>query len=285
MLGTALQRFFFYTEVLSLDIAIGVLGSGAFAKTVLHAPMKGTWWFLLCAAVWVVYTADHLMDARKVGKVAVNVRHKFHVEHFRIIFTTMCIVSLLCAILAWVYLREIIFMGGIVVGIFALFHLILAYWGKVRFGKEISVAVIYAMGVWFAPFLNHRGAIDTLPILFFSFFLLAALLNLFMNSVIEHALDHKENLIFGVRPRFVQNIRKGVIAISFLSVLFLCALAIYFFFQTSPIDAACAFYVLLLCATPGAILYFDRFFLVRQRYRIAAEWLFAFGLLLLFFNA
>ncbi|MBV6492826.1 MAG: hypothetical protein LDLANPLL_00831 [Turneriella sp.] len=278
----AIRQFFFYTQVLSLDVTFGVLGSGAFAKSVLNAKMKSVWWFLLPASVWVIYTADHLMDARKVGKNAVNARHKFHADHFTVIFFVMVCVAILCALAAIFFLPEIVLTGGIFVAAFALFHLVFAYWGKIRFGKEISVALIYSCGVWFAPFLNRRIPISTLEIFAFAFFILAALLNLFMNSVLEHHLDAEENLVFGVKHRLMEKIRLGIIILSTSSGVFLLFSMLYFaFIGGSIFYAKSSLYVSILCITPGVILYYEKYFIQDQRYRIAAEWVFMLGLFLL----
>lgn len=272
----------YYAQVLSLDICIGVLGSGAFAKTLLKASMKPVWWFLLPASVWVIYTADHLMDARKVGARSVNVRHKFHFDHFKILAVLAVVVALTCVVVAFLYSRELVFAGGFVMGGLAFLHIVIAYWGKVRFGKEISVAVVYACGVWFAPFLNRGVAIEPVHIAAFVFFILAAVLNLFMNSVIEFALDRHEGLVFGLGLSTQRTIRKMVIVVSSVAAVSLLCFATYSFGTGGyPTVTFSSLYLLLLCAVPGFILRFENFFAVNQRYRLPAELVFALGAALL----
>jgi uncharacterized membrane protein YsdA (DUF1294 family) len=276
-----------YVEVLSIDICIGVLGSGALASTMLRAQMKPVWWFLLPASVWAVYTADHLFDAWKVGANAVNPRHKFHHEHFNVLATLTVLTSVVCGIAALLYLTEMVLIGGIMVGALAVLHVCLAFWGKVRFGKELSVAAIYACGVWFAPFLGRGVAISTTEIIAFGAFFLAAVLNLFMNSVIEFRLDVKEDLVFGAQVLSRKSIRRIVIVLAFAAALFLGGYLAYLEFTSHSVDIRniASFAVLaLLCLVPGVILVFDTYFSQDHRYRIPAEWVFATGLGLLFLN-
>jgi hypothetical protein len=277
-------RPWYYAQVLSIDICIGVMGSGAFAKTMLKATMKPVWWFLLPASVWVVYTADHLMDASKIGNRSVNLRHKFHYNHFVPLVVAALITAITCIVLAFMYLREIVVVGGIVMGGLAVMHIVIAYWGKVRFGKEISVAIIYACGVWFAPYLNRGTAVTHVHISAITVFVLGAILNLFMNSVLEYAVDRREDQVFGLAffPR--RTMRTVVITISFLCALVAAGYAIIgAIARIDEIMIAGSLYLTLVCLVPGLILYFERFFAVNQRYRIPAELVFSAGLALLAF--
>ncbi len=281
-----MKSLLYYMQVLSLDICIGVIGSGAFAKTLLRASMKPVWWFLLPASVWVIYTADHLMDARKVGERSVNVRHKFHFDHFSLLAVTAAVTAVTCVLLAFLYLREMVFVGGFVMGGLAVMHILIAYWGKVRFGKEISVAVIYACGVWFAPFLNSGVVISPVYVIAFLIFILGAILNLFMNSVIEFIIDHQEDQVFGMGISTRKAIRRAVIGISFAAVMGIVLFTIYGFVRGfDPIVLAGYAYLLVVCAVPGIILFYEDFFAKDQRYRLPAELVFAVGAVLLVFRA
>lgn len=268
----------FYVEVLSLDICAGVIGSAAFAQSTLKAAMKPVWWFLLPASVWVVYTADHLLDAHKLGKNAVNIRHKFHEDNFTLLAVLAIAIALLCIVLAFLCFREIVFSGGVLLGFLALFHLSLAYWGKVRFGKEISVAVIYTCGIWFAPFLNRGVALMPVHGIALSLVFLAALLNLFMNAVIELPIDQQEELVFGMQHFSSVWARRMVICISLTaSLAILIWAAISLLHRDAPLGIAAYFYLFMICVVPGFILLNEKYFSQNQRYRIPAEWVFLTG--------
>lgn len=268
----------FYTEVLSLDICAGVLGSAALAKTLLQAKMKPCWWFLLPASVWVIYTADHLFDARKTGSAAVNPRHKFHSDHFLPLTVAAATVGVGCVVGAFWCLRDIVFLGGAFMGTLAVAHMALAYWGKIRIGKEVSVAVVYTCGIWFAPFLNRSVPISPEIILAFLLFLLATILNLFMNSVIEFSLDAEEEQVFILKTIPPTIARRTVMMAAVAATLagLLIASALF------PVGHRWEFtYLMFLCAVPGCILLFQDFFSVKARYRLPAELSFLAGIALL----
>ncbi|GAB4430000.1 MAG: hypothetical protein OHK0011_12600 [Turneriella sp.] len=272
------SRIRFCIEVLSLDVCAGVLGSAALAKTILQAQMKPCWWLLLPASVWVIYTVDHLFDAHKTGSAAVNPRHKFHSDHFLPLALSAIAMGLGCVGGAFWCLREIVFLGGAFMGTLALTHLALAYWGRIRIGKELSVAVIYTSGIWFAPFLNRRVEVSLEIALAFLIFFLAAVLNLFMNSVIEYSLDDKEQQVYILKTISPKIIRRFVVITAVMSTLagILIASAVL------PIAHRWEFtYLMFLCAVPGCILLFERFFRANARYRLPAELSFLAGIALL----
>lgn len=279
-----MQKLLYVIEVLSLDICVGVLGSGALARYVLKSNMKCAWWLLLPASVWVVYTADHLMDARKVGVTAKNARHDFHARYFRVLATTAAAMALLCLVTAVLYLKEEVVAGGLLIAGLSVMHVMLAYWGKVKFGKEVSVAVIYVCGVWLSPWINRTVVPTYFEFLSFGFFLFAVVLNLFMNSVIEYRIDRADGQVFLLEsvPRAL--LRRLVIAGSAISVMAIFIGLVGDAMAAPPFvtrHIATSVILVLLCAAPGLILFFERFFLWRGRYRLLAEWIFAAGLFLL----
>lgn len=271
-------KFRFYTEVLSLDICAGVLGSAALAQTMLASTMKPCWWLLLPASVWVIYTADHLFDARKTGSAAVNRRHKFHSDNSRLL--TLCAIATgtACVAAAFWCLREIVLLAGAFMGTLALAHLALAYWGKIRIGKEFSVAIVYACGVWFAPYLNRTVEVSAAIAVAFGLFLVAALLNLFMNSLIELSIDRSEQQVFALRtlaPSLVRRAVIGVAVVSFIMLLVLASGLTGFAYRWEFT------YLTFLCTVPGGILFFEDYFRVNARYRLPAELAFLAGIGLL----
>lgn len=276
------SRLLFYTQVLSLDICIGAIGSGALAATLLCAPMRAIWWLLLPASVWVIYSVDHLLDAKKISTGAVNVRHKFHRDHFTAITIVTTIVGVCCVASAIWFLPDMVLKAGAIISALVAFHLGMAFWGKVRIGKEISVALIYACGVWFGPYLRSECAFSAIPAIAFVLFVIAALLNLFMSSAIEYDLDKKEGLTFATDIISPQTIRRSVTVVSIVTSFGALALAAFAAYRSLPTRQIVALTMLfVLCAVPGVILYYEDYFKIKQRYRALAEWAFALGILLI----
>lgn len=275
-MATVWRRFRYYSEVLSLDISISVFGSAALAQQVFEVQMSFAWWIILPLSVWSIYTADHLLDARKSGAASSNARHEFHYRHFKVLAWLTILCAATATALAFIFLRDFIFSAGALVAALSLMHLSLAFWGKVRFGKELSVGLIYTCGVWFAPWLNARAEAGSLEYVLVTLFLVAAWLNLFMNSVVEFRADKKDGLLFGLNVLSRQKVRRLTILISFLATGFAILLSFYFGMSKALLCCVTAFLLL----APGLILFFDRFFLKNNRYRLLAEWAFLSGLLL-----
>ncbi|MBN8222461.1 MAG: prenyltransferase [Spirochaetes bacterium] len=281
--GRFFAAVFGYAEILSLDICIGVVGSGALAASLLHADMRLAWWFLLPAAVWVIYTADHLLDARKVRDDFANARHEFHRRHFRVLATLAILTALACFVAAIFFLSDIVVKGGLLLCLMAAFHLGMAFWGKIRFGKEISVAVIYSLGVWFAPYLRRGCSVTGIHMLAFGFFVLAALLNLLMNSIMEYEMDEKEKLRFATGVLSLNRMRIIVVVVSWLASLAILVILKYGIKLHVELTVISGFvFLFILCAVPGIIISEEKFYKKNKRYRVQAEWVFSLGMLLLF---
>ncbi len=277
------KGIWFYIHVLSLDVCLGVLGSGALATVITGARMKTAWWLLLPLSVWVIYTLDHLLDGKKVGPGSINPRHKFHYDHFKILSILCSIAAFVSALLAFLLLREIVLIGGAILAALAFLHLGIARWGKLRFGKEFSVALIYSLGVWFGPFLVVGFRSWTVPVLFFLFFL-GAVLNLIMNSLMEADMDSQEGQVYllgSLSPKLAKEWALRLSLLGFLAALLLAAGTRKF----APGGSISSCLVIsLICVVPGGILRYADKFQDSQEYRIIGEGVFILGLLPWLFN-
>ncbi|TGL63729.1 LA_0991 family prenyltransferase-like protein [Leptospira sarikeiensis] len=277
------NKVWFYIHVLSLDICLGVLGSGALATVVTGAKMKTVWWLLLPLSVWVIYTLDHLLDGKKVGEHSINPRHKFHYDHSKILSILCGIAAVLAAILAFLLLREIVLLGGVLLATLAFLHLGIARWGKIRFGKEFSVALIYTMGVWFGPLLVVGFRSWTVPILLFLFFL-GTVLNLVMNSLMEAELDKHEGQVYLLGVLSPKLAREWVLRLSLLGFISALVLAGGIRKWALGSSVSACLIIALICAVPGGILHYADRFQDSQKYRILGEGVFILGLVPWLFN-
>lgn len=272
----------FYLEVLSIDICVGVLGTGALTQTMFSAEMKPIWWVLLPVCVWVVYTLDHLIDALKGGGNSANPRHQFHYEHIRLMTVLAILVGMSAFVMAIIFLREVLILSGLILGILTLVHLFLAYWGKIRFGKELSVGLIYVSGVAFAPILNRRVTMGWFEMLFLLGLLLAAYLNLFMNSIIEYSIDRRDGQNFIVSRVSRLWLRRKVTLVSNLAALFFMCVCIVSIIFSRPIGQTVAWAILAIyCVVPGLLLKYETKLTSKSAYRLYGEWVFSIGLLTL----
>jgi hypothetical protein len=185
---------------LSLDIVAGAVCGGMLAAHVTRTVMPVIWWVLLPAAVWVIYTADHLLDAARIGSGAHSYRHRFHARHFAslTIWTVLTGLSGLAA--ALFLLPPDLFRGGAFVAGLVFLYLFAAQisFGRLDktlvrpgFPKEPLAGVLYAAGIWFGPLLraDRLAGWDWLAAGLFG---LGAILNLLAGSVFDVQEDRQE---------------------------------------------------------------------------------------------
>ncbi|TGM52941.1 hypothetical protein EHQ97_13580 [Leptospira adleri] len=259
------KKAFFYWNVLSIDIVLGALASAYFASTILETTMRTAFWLILPAAVWVIYTADHLFDGWKLGEKSVNERHRFHYKNIIFLSITTGLISTLCFTLSILFLRDWIVTAGLILGIFVFFHVVLSYLRLNFFWKECSVSILYSTGIWFGPILLTSKPKIEIVIPFF-LFLLTALSNSFMNSYMERELDQKENVTSILRQISPRALKRSVYLLAFLGL----SLNIIWI-EKNPKFIPEFLYYCFGYSIPAWIVYRENFFQKNQFYRILGE--------------
>lgn len=180
-------------RALSLDVAAGGAGGLALASAATGAAPPWPVWLLLPSAIWVVYTADHLADARRAGHRAAAFRHRFHAQNARLLGLVAAVVAAAGSVAAVALLPGALVVAGTLVAAGAAMHLAIAQRPTLaaRFPKEVSAAAVYTAGVWCAPVLSApaRGP-WTGPAI--ALFFVAALANLLLNGLIEADQDARD---------------------------------------------------------------------------------------------
>ena len=136
-------------QALSLDVVIGAivfsLAIGRYYNV--QIPLK----VLVCLsiAIWLIYTFDHILDARRINHSASTYRHQFHKKYQNslIVFSSFL---LIIGIINAFYLPASIFYSGLA----AMFFSSVYFWvlqKETLWAKEICVALIYTIGIFLAP--------------------------------------------------------------------------------------------------------------------------------------
>ena len=141
-------------NILSIDIAAGAVLSTVFANRVFH--FRAPWWyyFILFLSVWIVYTADHLIDAQKNKEKTFSSRHLFYYRHFRQIVFGLSGALVLLVILLFFYLTPALLIFGMTMGGVSALYLFFVSRSKQPspwLMKELYVALIYTAGIWGFP--------------------------------------------------------------------------------------------------------------------------------------
>lgn len=179
-------RIYQVLQHLSIDIALGAVVLLHFFSKPFQVDLDWSMYLLLASSIWVIYTVDHLRDA-KLGKDGSRARYAYHRKHSKPLKITLVIVVLLSATLT-VRLPLSVIVGGSILVFFSILYALLqsrlAKWGA----KEAYVACIYTCGVLVAP-VALTQTLD--PFLFVILFILA-FTNLILFSWYEFAADRED---------------------------------------------------------------------------------------------
>lgn len=266
---TPLFRFLFRRlRILSLDVVLGAIASGSMVVHLLTLDMPVFWWLALPMSVWVIYTADHLLDAYRIGDQAHTERHLFHHVHFRPI--ALIWGALLLSCLTWIPWNlpiEMIFFG-LGMGACVMIHLTLVSWVGGRISrllqKELGVGLIYTAGVWGGPLSLFDSIPPGLWILCLQFFLLA-MFNLLLFSMYEIQSDELDGHTSFVRAIGVGRTRQVLIGLA-SAILLLMAGSLWMSISKETL-AVQGIYLAMLSLFL-VLMQFPQYFEAGEKYRI-----------------
>jgi hypothetical protein len=257
-------------RALSLDIVAGGLCGGLLAVHVTAAAMPPVWYALLPAAIWVVYTLDHLMDARRTGPTACALRHQVHARHFRLLTFLLLSVGVTVCLAAFLWLPAGLLGAGLLLAVVVAMYLAGSQSGRAGvWWKEPAAGLLYTGGIWYGPIMlgGDRGPWIILCVALFGS---AAILNLLVCSLFEMNVDRQEGhgssaLAWGGRQ---VELLVHVLALSGIGTAVIAAAA-------GPARLRAAFAVLgILAAGPPLIQARPDLFRPGERYRLFGDLLF-----------
>ncbi len=131
-----------------------------------HAEVGAAATALLVLAVWLIYAADRVFDARGESKLP---RHEFYRRNWRAVVPVWSIALAIAGWLAWTRLPAMLFERGMVLLIAVALYFALVHLAPLRiWPKEAAVAVLFALGASLAAWSRIRSAADVATILLFS---------------------------------------------------------------------------------------------------------------------
>lgn len=154
---------------------------------------------LLGMAVWCIYTADHLMDARKLDTDHSEDRHHFHLKHQKPLLALLGIVGavgLVWAIQYFGFSQELFFGAGLGLAILGIMLAVRKLAAKQVRLKELSSAIFYVIGIswlpWYeTPAIDYTWTAFGLTILYMGL----AYLNLIMLSSLDTESDKEAGFV------------------------------------------------------------------------------------------
>jgi hypothetical protein len=175
----ALVRIYKYFNLLSVDIAIGAIAGASFFASLLEVAVRPYAYMSLGITVWIIYTTDHLFDARKIKAIASTERHRFHQRNFNVLSVLVGLAIAVDLVLIF-FIRKPVLYGGFliasVVGLYLIVHRQLA------FLKEAVVALLYSAGILLPSISVTSIHLSPAHYILFVLFFTTALINLLMFS-------------------------------------------------------------------------------------------------------
>ncbi|WP_421764071.1 hypothetical protein [Ekhidna sp.] len=182
-------RVYRLAQILSLDIVIGVVILLRFFCVQFRVNPGWEVFVLLGAAVWLIYTFDHLRDAENSPNSA-RERYVFHRKYKKMLIVASAVVLLISAPLIF-FVPITVLVGGILLSTFSILYLLIQRKLSRLLFKELYVALVYSAGVLLVPIVLS-GTFDL--ILFLLLFQLT-----FLNLIIFSWFEKEEDLREGFR--------------------------------------------------------------------------------------
>lgn len=182
-------------NLLSIDVALGAVAGGIMASGVTGCAPEWGYWVVLPLSVWLVYTADHIIDGLNASPPLLHERHLFHRRNMKALIIAGIPLALLTAFFAFSTLPGRMIIYGLVLGL-----LILAYLGLVMsisrgspraLQKELLVALFYTAGIW-GPLYVMQTEHSTYEWLIMLIFFMLAFADLLLLSILELGRDSQE---------------------------------------------------------------------------------------------
>lgn len=176
---------------LSLDIVFGVLCGAAYFSSLTNQKMPWQWWIILPIVVWIIYTADHILDDLwLIKKSAQNTEH-FYLKHRRLLSGLMLLHSLVGIALVTTLPIELL-LSGILLFPFVIFYFIHVHLRrKLGFSKDITIAFVYVAAISSGPIiLTKKMNVEVFMLVFV--YLLLVLLNVLLLKFIKLPASRKQ---------------------------------------------------------------------------------------------
>lgn len=261
-----LLHYYKLANILSLDVAAGAVVCAVFFSKIFDVEIRINAILSLAACVWMIYTADHLIDIYGIQHQASTTRHRFH-QRNRKLLTGVLLLVFAVTIPQLFFIRKAVLLGGVTLSILILFYFL--YQKNLKHLKEVFGAVLYTGGVLLVPLSLRLNDLHTPHIILMIQFFSTALLNLLLFSWFDYEKDSKDHRESFVTARGVDHAKKILVILFIINgilPIFLIA------FYTAFAFASIVIFVMNLIL---ALLFFNKaFFDVNDRYRIIGDAIF-----------
>lgn len=184
-----------FASIISIDVLLGALSLGYFSTRILNVQPPTAWWFILAMSTWVIYTTDHLIDGYKNKLNSTIYRHEFHYRNRKLLLFLCIAISVLNTLLIFTYLDSTVIFGGLIlIAGLSIYFYVLAKNKKqnsVYLQKELIIAVIYTLGIIFAPVYWTEVSYSNVYVFIF----LVVFILVWSEGIIISWFDYKNDII------------------------------------------------------------------------------------------
>ncbi|NBP70081.1 MAG: hypothetical protein EBU52_15195, partial [Cytophagia bacterium] len=256
-------------NILSIDVMLGSVCSALMFAKMLQVTLLPYGVVALALSVWIIYTVDHLIDAKDVSGSASTIRHRFHQQHFKIMLMVVLLAIAAVVVLLFFIRVQVLYGGLLLMGAVVLYLLLHRY---LKIPKEILISILYTCGVLLPSFMVTRLSFQVLPHANIILFMLSALTNLLVFSWYDYEKDSQDGFK-SIAVSIGKSKTQRMIWLIFFVSAGLCWWAK---------DGAAAFLVFLIMVVQVILLSFPNTFVRAERYRILGDAAFMLPLLYLF---
>lgn len=268
-----------YVRVLSLDVALGATIMSYYFSDLLQTTLSPIFYILMFTSVWLIYTIDHLMDAKKITHQAHTFRHLFHQKYFNTLIKVWYIIFIIGFSTSLIFLPEKVVLGGLILSVFVLIHFILIRFfskDETKFiPKELIIAIVYAFGVSFGALSESNFQLNLSQYFLLTQLIICAYINLLEFSFFEHKSDLQDgHRSFATKKgsRLTRIHIYILLIVNFTFSIYNLSTGLYFYHQLL---------MSIMTLALGSIILFPTKFKTHEYYRVLGDLVFIFPVSLL----
>ncbi len=277
-----MRKLLILIQNLSIDVTAGAIISSLYVAKLFGVRLEESMLIGLGVAIWLIYTVDHLFDAKKSIGYSTNQRHAFHQKYFRPIAVIAFIVFFIGVFnlyyLPWATTKLGLILALLVAVYIGSLHLLKL---NKTWHKEILAAIIYSFGIFVAP-LSLLEQWDIFVFYVFVVFFLIVLTNLLVFPLFEYESDRNDNnqsivTLYG-KP-FVRKLTTVILVLNLL--LIVCGMVYLNPVMTGARWLSSEYILFMMTLVLAMLLMFPNFFQRNDRYRLVGDGIFFFPLIYL----
>lgn len=212
----AVKNLYQYVNILSLDVVAGAVICSLFFARIFHLTVSQYGLAALALTVWIIYTIDHLRDAKTIRTVASTDRHRFHQKYSKHILIILCLVAAADFVLLLFVPQRVLIPG---LALWCIVMVYLALQRYLKFLKELFVALLYTAGILLPSLSSVTLDLNTMHWVLIGKFFITALMNLLLFSLFDYKEDRHQKQHSFVTWFGVHSTRMGILFLGLLNIV------------------------------------------------------------------